>query len=457
MYKYYLITLLLFSLILSSCSKNGNREPVIYKPLDIKMDKIAENYVKLVLNVGLYDPDFVDAYYGPKEWIPQKDSAVVGDSATIQNLYSDTDKLLDSLESISNEKASDIQVLRYKYLYKQLLAVKTKLFMIAGGKLSFDEETKALYDAEAPHYDNTHFQKILDQLNKILPGKGNDIEKRLENFKKQFIIPKDKLSEVFNAAIQEARKRTLEHIKLPKNESFKVEYVNNKPWDAYNWYKGNSYSIIQVNTDLPIYIDRAIDIACHEGYPGHHVYNTLIEQRLYKKLGWVEFSIYALFSPQSLIAEGTANYGIDVAFPGRSRMVFEKSVLFRLAGLHPSDADKYYEVLKLTKKLDYATNEAARNYLDGKWTKKETINWLIKYSLKTPANAEKTISFIEKYRSYVINYNLGKDIVADYINRVGGVSENPELRWKIFKHILTTPQTASNLQKGKMSYRDIEP
>ena len=269
------------------------------------------------------------------------------------------------------------------------------------------------------------------------------------------LIPKDKLSEVFNTAIQEARKRTLEHIKLPKNESFKVEYVNNKPWGAYNWYKGNSYSIIQVNTDLPIYIDHAIDIACHEGYPGHHVYNTLIEERLYKKLGWVEFSVYALFSPQSLIAEGTANYGIDVAFPGRSRMAFEKSVLFRLAGLHPSDADKYYKIVKLTKKLDYATNEAARNYLDGKWTKEETINWLIKYSLKTPANAEKTFSFIEKYRSYVINYNLGEDIVANYIEKLGGVSENPELRWKIFKHLLITPQTASNLLKGKATYSDI--
>jgi ElaB/YqjD/DUF883 family membrane-anchored ribosome-binding protein len=447
MYKYYLIPFIISCFIFSSCSKNSNREPLIYKDLDKKMNKIAEGYVKLVLNVGLQDPDFVDAYYGPKEWIPPKDSSVIGDSAVIQNLYSDTDKLLDSLENLRNERASDIQVLRYKYLYKQLLAVKTKLFMIAGGKLSFDEETKALYDAEAPHFDNEHFQKILDQLDKILPGKGKDIQKRFEDFRQQFIIPKDKLSEVFNAAIKEARRRTLEHIKLPDNENFKVEYVTDKPWGAYNWYKGNSFSVIQVNTDLPIYIDRAIDIACHEGYPGHHVYNTLIEAHLYRELGWVEFSIYALFSPQSLTAEGTANYGIDVAFPGRSRMAFEKSVLFRLAGLHPSDADKYYEVLKLTEKLDYATNEAARNYLDGKWNKKETKDWLVKYSLKTPANAEQIISFIQKYRSYVINYNLGKDIVAGYISRLGGVPENPELRWKIFKHILTTPQTASNLQK----------
>jgi hypothetical protein len=447
MYKKHLILLAISCLVISSCSGKDKKEPQIYKKLDLKMDKIAESYVKLVLNAGRQDPDFVDAYYGPEEWIPAKDTSVIGDSAVIQNLYSDTDELLDSLENLRNERASDIQVLRYKYLYKQLLAVKTKLFMLAGGKLSFDEETKALYDAEAPHFSNEHFQNILDQLDKILPGNGNDIEKRLEEFKKQFIIPKDRLSDVLNAAIKEARRRTLEHIELPSNESFKVEYVTNKPWGAYNWYKGNNFSVIQINTDLPIYIDRAIHLVCHEGYPGHHVYNTLIENHLYKELGWVEFSIYALFSPQSLIAEGTANYGIDVAFPGRSRMEFEKSVLFPLAGLDTSNADKYYEVLEITKKLNYASNEAARNYLDGKWTKEETKNWLIKYSLLTPAKAEREISFIEKYRSYVINYNLGQDIIAEYINKVGGVSANPELRWKTFKHLLTTPQTASNLRK----------
>ena len=93
--------------------------------------------------------------------------------------------------------------------------------------------------------------------------------------------------------------------------------MTDKPWSGYNWYKGRHRSVIQVNTDLPIYVDRAVDLACHEGYPGHHVYNVLLEKNLLRDRGWVEFSVYPLFSPQSLIAEGTANYGIDVAFPGR--------------------------------------------------------------------------------------------------------------------------------------------
>ena len=130
----------------------------------------------------------------------------------------------------------------------------------------------------------------------------------------KFVIPTDKLKDVFNAAIKECRTKTLNHIKLPEQESFKVEYVKDKPWGAYNWYKGNFYSVIEVNTDLPIYIDRAVDLAAHEGYPGHHVYNVLLESNLAKKRNWAEFKVYALFSPQSLIAEGTANYGIANGF-----------------------------------------------------------------------------------------------------------------------------------------------
>ena len=135
-----------------------------------------------------------------------------------------------------------------------------------------------------------------------------------------------------------------QHISLPAGEQFTVEYVTNKSWSGYNWYQGGFRSLIQVNTDLPIYIDRAVDLACHEGYPGHHVYNALLEKHLVKDRGWIEFTVYPLFSPQSLIAEGTANFGIEVAFPGHERIEFERTVLFPAAGLDPARAAEYYEV-----------------------------------------------------------------------------------------------------------------
>jgi hypothetical protein len=438
------LSIVLAGLILISCTEK--KETIIPTDVELKMNAIAEDYVKLVLNIGQYDADFVDAYYGPKEWRDSLKTGLTFDSTAYKILSLTTDNLLNELESLSEYKADKLETLRYRYLYKQLLACKTKIFMLNGVLLSFDEETKALYDASAPTHTDEYFQTAIAELDKLLPGDG-DVAKRLNDFKTKFVIPTEKLKDVFDAAIKECRTRTLNHIKLPEEESFKVEYVKDKPWGAYNWYKGNYFSVIEVNTDLPIFIDRAVDLAAHEGFPGHHAYNVLLEQNLASKRNWVEFKVYALFSPQSLIAEGTANYGIAMAFPGDERIKFEKEVLFPLAGLNPEEADIYYKVLDLQKSFSYAGNEAARNYLDGKWNREQTVSWLQKNALRTKESADKYVSFIEKYRSYVINYNLGMDIVKDYIEQNGGTNDNPHKRWELFEHLLSTPQTPGGLVK----------
>ena len=438
-----ILFILTASFLITSCgNKNKNN---LNEKLDFKMNKIAENYVKLVLKVGQADNNYVDAYYGPADWYPKVDLKTSADTAALLKQCSEeTDSLLDNLESLKDYKADKLQAMRFRFMYKQLLAVKTEIFMLQGGSLSFDEESKALYDAVAPSYGKEHFQKILNKLNEILPGRG-EISKRLEDFNKNFIIPKNKLNSVFEAAIKECRRRTLEHIKLPDGENFKVEYVTDKPWSAYNWYKGNYFSVIQVNTDLPIYINRAIELAAHEGYPGHHVYNTLLEEKLVKKNKWMEYTVYPLYSPQSLIAEGTANFGIQMIFPGNEKIKFEQNVLFPLAGIDKDKAEKYEEVQELLQELSFAGNEAARNYLDKKWNTSEAKEWLEKYSLMSPQRAEQRIKFIGKYRSYVVNYNLGEEIIKNYIEKNGGTIENSEKRWDLFKYILTSPQTPSGL------------
>ncbi len=435
--------ILFLSLILfSSCGNKNNQNK---SELDTKMDNIAEKYVKLVLRIGQLDGDFVDAYYGPKDWQPHDVIKTSADSVSLRNeCNAETDSLLNNLDALKNYKANELETLRYRFLYKQLLAVKAKLFMISGGTFSFDQESKALYDAVAPVYSEDHFKSILDKLDKILPGHGS-ISKRLDDYKKGFIIPKDKLRQVFDAAIKECRKRTAEHIQLPAGENFKVEYVTDKPWGGYNWYKGNYFSLIQINIDLPIYIDRAIELAAHEGYPGHHVYNSLLEENLVKGKGWMEFTVYPLFSPQSLIAEGTANFGIKMIFPGDEKVKFEKDVLFPLAGIDPAKAVDYNKVLDLVNELSFASNEAARNFIDNKWNKQQTLQWLEKYSLMSPAKAEHFLSFIIKYRSYVINYNVGEKLIEDYVDKNGGTENHPEKRWELFKYLLTTPQTPSGL------------
>ncbi len=410
------------------------------QPSSDHIDEIAESYVKLVLSVGEHDGDYVDAYFGPPDWREYAKANPV----SLDTIRVHAHRLLKNLGTIDISSHEEIEKLRHQYLSQQLRSLASRVEMLAGKSFSFDEEARALYDARPPHYPETFFKDALRKLDGLVPGNGT-VAQRYDRYRSSFAIPIGKLDAVFQAAIGECRERTRLNIPLPADERFTLEYVSNRPWSGYNWYKGNGVSLIQINTDLPIYIDRAIDLAAHEGYPGHHVYNSLLEAHLARERGWVEFTVYALFSPQSLIAEGTANFGIEVAFPGKERVEFEQRTLFPLAGLDASGAEQYYVIHNFTSALNYAHNEAARGYLDGKMTRDQAEEWLVTYALMSPDRAKQRVRFIDVYRSYVINYNLGQDLVRNYVDLRGGTADNPAKRWEEFKTLISSPRLPSGL------------
>jgi hypothetical protein len=413
----------------------------VHGPVAADMNELAERYVKLVLAVGVHDPDYVDAYYGPPQW---RDAANAS-RRSVADLETDAAALAAGVESEPPEAGADELVqLRHRYLQRQIESLRSRLAMLRGERFSFDVESKLLYDAVAPTHTEQEFDGVLAELAQRLPGDGTLLE-RYQAFRNRFEIPKSRLSAVFDAAIHGCRARTLEYIDLPDGETFTLEYVTDKSWSGYNWYQGNYRSLIQINTDLPIYIDRAIDLACHEGYPGHHVYNVLLEQHLVRELGWQEYSVYPLFSPQSLIAEGTANYGIEVTFPDDERRAFERDVLFPAAGLDGRQVEQFYEVMGLVERLSYAGNESARRYLDGRIDAASAAQWLETYTLSSPERAAQRVRFFDQYRAYVINYNLGKDLVATYVERHAGT--DPARRWQEFARLISSPRLPSGLRE----------
>ena len=111
------------------------------------MNPMAERYVKLVLALGQYDADYVDAYYGPPEW--RRDAKV--NPRSLPGIDADAAALEKSLASVTPAAAAEeIVRLRHTYLTKQLSALRTRITMLSGQRLTFDEESGALYDAVAP-------------------------------------------------------------------------------------------------------------------------------------------------------------------------------------------------------------------------------------------------------------------------------------------------------------------
>jgi len=61
-----------------------------------------------------------------------------------------------------------------------------------------------------------------------------------------------------------------------------------------------------------------------------------------------------------------------------------------------------------------------------------------------PARAQQRLKFIQKYRSYVINYNFGEDMVKKYIEKRAG--NDADKKWSEFGKLLASPRLPSGLQ-----------
>ena len=396
-------------------------------PSGDSLDAIARDYVALTLEIGEREPGYVDAYYGPPEW----QAAATANPRTLPQLIQGAAGLTERLNAVSTRGAEPATVQRRAYLLAHVSAAAARLRMLSGEKMGFADEAEALFGIRPELRPLESFDPVLAEINALLPGEGS-LSERVTAFRADYIIPRDRLQVVMDAAIAECRARTVRHIALPANERFTLSFVGDKPWSGYNYYLGDAASRIEINADLPIYTERAVDLGCHEAYPGHHVYNALLERTFVRERGWVEMSVYPLFSPMSFVAEGSANYGIDLAFPGDEATAYERDVLFPLAGLDPATAGKKAQLAALTRRLARAEYTIADDWLAGRIGREEAIRQLMKYTLANEARATQRLRFIDTYRSYIINYGLGRDVVQAWVERQG-----PD-RWASMETLLSS-------------------
>ena len=189
------------------------------------MSRIAEQYVKLVLALGQHDADYVDAYYGPPEWKKAAESS----KEDLPAIGAKAAELPAELAR-QHEPSDEMERLRLHYLQRQLSALTARVRMLTGERLSFDEESRALYDAVAPTLPESHFQRSSTRSRRASPERS--ARRAVRRVAARFVIARDKLDPVFQRAIQAWRERTRSHIGLPPEERFTVEYVAKKSWSG---------------------------------------------------------------------------------------------------------------------------------------------------------------------------------------------------------------------------------
>jgi hypothetical protein len=401
-------------------------------------DAVRE-YQRLVVALGERDPDSIDFFFGD----PALAAAVRAQTPPLPEIRRDADALEARVRGLP--APSRIDDVRRRRLLLQVTAVAARVPVVTGANLPFDRESRLLFgvtiggqgsEARGQGSDDWAaggWERIREEIARLLPGSG-DLADRYDRFDRQFIVPPDRLASVFDKAIDGCRARTVDHLALPRDERVNVEMVVNKPWSAFSRYEGGYRSRIQINADLGWTVDRVLETACHETYPGHHAQALAIDRDLVRGRGWGELAAQPLFSPAAFVSEGSASLAGGLAFPGDDRVRFEREVLFPAAGLDPAPVAKYVQVSRLIDRLTPLQTDIARRYIDGELEFERAAEALRAQTLM--AHAEPALKYINEYRSYAITYTYAPTVVSGWLDAQAATAGE---RWKAYARI-TDPE-----------------
>jgi len=377
-------------------------------------DRVARDYLLLVLRLDQHVPGLVDAYYGPADLKAQVD---MENPRAPGRLAQDAPALRERLP------AEDAEDARRAWLDVQLLALETQARALAGDGLPYLEHvTRCFAHAPIPRPDH-QFLAAGKELDALVPGPGPLCE-RLEAEDARWTIDREAAGRVIDRLLDRFRERAREEFGLPDGEAVQVSFVSNQPWGGYNHFDGGRRSRIDINTDLPVRIPKLVHLLAHEAYPGHHLEGSAKEAELVDGRGWLEHAVLAINTPQNLVGEGLADLGAGIA----ARVDEEADLYAELAELAalPLAADpaalqeaalRRTRIGEVNRQLRAVPGNAAlMRHVDGA-DRDAVIAYLVEVGRLSPEAAAKRLEFIDHplWRTYVFVYHEGEALLRRWI------------------------------------------
>ena len=106
------------------------------------LDAAARDYVRLQLAIGEKEDGYIDAYYGPNQL--KADGKALGARSDLPALQHQAEALRGRIAKLGAITSGD-NARRARFLGAQLTAAVTRLRMLRGEKLSFDDEAQGLF------------------------------------------------------------------------------------------------------------------------------------------------------------------------------------------------------------------------------------------------------------------------------------------------------------------------
>ncbi len=386
------------------------------------LDSLSRDYLALAFGIERHLPGYVDSYFGPPDLRRQ---AGVAEPATPEGLLEQAEVLVEQVAD------GDEPPERQGFLGAQARAMVTTCRILAGDDVPYGEEVRRCFDIAPTRTPETVFEAAIAELEDLLPGDG-PVGERMVAWRRRFEVTPEVAQELLNVVVPEVRRRTLEVVDLPTEESVEFAFVSDKPWSGYNWYLGQARSRVELNTDLPIRANALTGLICHEAYPGHHTEWTLKEHLLYRERGLGEFAIQLIHTPEAVIAEGNATLAESILFPDGTLHAWQAEHLYPVAGLkgEPEREARLDAAQRALRAVN--ANAALLLHAEGA-PEEEVMAYISRYGLRDERDARQSLRFIADplWRAYVFTYHAGRDLLGRWL--AGGN------RAERFRTLLTEP------------------
>ena len=364
-----------------------------YLLLGLRMDKLIDKYV--------------DSYFGPLELKQEVKHEVK------QKKLPSPDHLLDNCRRLQKDLPDQgFEKSRVNFLEKMLFAMESSLELELGVKIPYIELVKRLYDMQVEYRTDSELYEGVEKLDSLYNGSGTLLD-RISVVYKRRALPKDKILEFCRHGMDVVRKRTYELFPdlLPEGEREEVKEVHRKPWQGYNWYKGDFESRFDLCTDRRISWHQILDINAHEAYPGHHSESCVKDKLLYQEKDHFEQCMRIVHSPQSVLYEGTAAIALDTLFT----LYEQETILYKNYCLYPSEEnfDALMEERKVWKSIHgIFTNLAFHLHVD-EWSEKKLFAFILQLGIYPESEIQGMINFVKDpmWKTYQLNYFVGERLI----------------------------------------------
>jgi hypothetical protein len=364
---------------------------------------VSRKFIQLCGEVGNLSKrvtglSIVDAYYGPDELAPARQTENRKPDALVHELSVLSDAINDEIN----------QPLRSKYLITEVHSLQSVVKWMIGEEMSYVDIVENVFGIEPTRFSEKEVEEAMKNVEAAFSDcPGNDTRERVEQFRLDGQVQGEEAKNYIEGELQQSAKDVgilfqkkvyaLMDATVTDNG---IEYkaVTDKPWGGYNYYQGNYRSKNEFNIDRPFSKHGLAAVLYHE-YE-HHVSN-LWREKAYRENDWIDLSIVPL-TGRCVISEGTADTAMDFLEVGKGTddalRMRALSSLSRMCSMNAA----------LMLNHEHATDDGVVEYLvERTFGKEERIRPSLEFSRPKTKEGKPNL-----WAPYIFNYLTGrKDFV----------------------------------------------